>query len=228
MFSSFVALDQVRNYNLENEEIQKVELTDGKATNEQTKVPVLPKADEQELPIKDVIVPTESENVKAVGSSAIATTEGTEEKSTEQKETKVSAYDGKTKLQWPLSGNVILPYSMDSTIYFQTLDQYQCNEGMMIQAAKGAEVKSIAEGTVIKVEKDTKYGTMVIVDIGNKYTVTYGQLQDVNWKKGDLVEKDAIIGKVNQVTEFFTLEGNHLYFEMKKDKKPVDPMLYLM
>ena len=88
-------------------------------------------------------------------------------------------------------------------------------------------MKNIAPGKVVNVDKTSKYGTTVTVDIGNNYQITYGQLKDVNWKKGDLLEADALIGRVAPVTEFFTLEGNHLYFEMKKDKKPVNPMKYL-
>ena len=34
------------------------------------------------------------------------------------------AYDGKQRLPWPVMGNVILPYSMDTTVYYTTLDQY--------------------------------------------------------------------------------------------------------
>ena len=35
---------------------------------------------------------------------------------------------------WPARGNVLLDYSMDSTIYFPTLEQYKCNPGLVIQS----------------------------------------------------------------------------------------------
>ena len=220
---AFATVDQIRTKNLE-EQVQKVELAESNNVAEEHKTPVLVESEEQELPKQ-----AEQNTTSSVGQSAIVMEEKKEpaKEEEEKKETETPAYDGTTKLKWPLSGNVVLPYSMDSTIYFQTLDQYQCNPGMMIQATDGADVKNIAPGKVVNVDKTSKYGTTVTVDIGNNYQITYGQLKDVNWKKGDLLEADALIGRVAPVTEFFTLEGNHLYFEMKKDKKPVNPMKYL-
>ncbi len=226
---AFVTIDQVRNQAMRSS-IEKIELAESNNVTEEHKKPVTTESEEQELS-----QPNESENkqtienANVVGNSAV--TLENEEKTKEEKvvkETKAAiSYDGSTKLKWPLSGNVVLPYSMDSTIYFQTLDQYQCNPGMMIQATEGAEVKNIANGKVTKVDKTTKYGNTITLDIGNGYTVTYGQLQDITWKKGDVLDEEAVVGKVAPSTAFFTLEGNHLYFEMQKDKKPVDPMKYL-
>lgn len=139
----------------------------------------------------------------------------------------VTDYDGKTKMEWPLVGNVILPYSMDTTIYFQTLDQYKCNPGMMIQAAEGAEVSNVFNGKVTSVKKDDKLGNLVTVDIGGGYQVQYGQLEEVKLQKGDSVDTGMIIGKVAAPTDFFAKEGTNLYFALTKDKKPINPMDYL-
>ena len=35
-------------------------------------------------------------------------------------------------LTWPVAGNVILDYSMDSSIYFPTLKQYKYNPALVI------------------------------------------------------------------------------------------------
>jgi hypothetical protein len=40
-----------------------------------------------------------------------------------------AAEDG---ILWPMEGNVILDYSMDSTVYFATLDQYKYNPAVII------------------------------------------------------------------------------------------------
>ena len=37
---------------------------------------------------------------------------------------------------WPVKGDVLLPFSMDKTVYFPTLDQYQYNRGMVIVQTK--------------------------------------------------------------------------------------------
>lgn len=139
---------------------------------------------------------------------------------------KTKAYNGKDKLIWPVSGNVLIPYSMDTTVYFETLDQYQCNPALYIKAETGTEVKASYEGKVTGISKDDRLGNLVTVDMGNGYFATYGQLEDVSLKKGDYVETGSVIGKVAEPTNYFMLEGSHLYVKMTKDKKPVNPTDY--
>lgn len=38
------------------------------------------------------------------------------------------------KLSWPVTGNIVLGYSMDTTTYFPTLDQYKVNPANVIQS----------------------------------------------------------------------------------------------
>ncbi len=158
-------------------------------------------------------------------------TENTKESTTTKEEKKEEAsakvsegYDGKEKLEWPLLGNVIIPYSMDTTVYFETLDQYQCNSGLFIQAAENTKVKTVYSGTVKDITKDDKYGTIVTVDMGGDYTAKYGQIQKVKVKAGDKVEAGETIGYVAKPTKYFTLEGSHLYFEVEKDGKAMNPV----
>ena len=224
---TFVTMDQIQT-NRAQEQAKKVELADSKNVSEEHKSPIATEAE------PEVIQETTEQSVERATEETKQTANVTQNTETDKKEEakqdtteQTMKYDGKTKLKWPISGNVILPFSMDSTIYFQTLDQYQCNPGMMIQASEGTDIKNVIAGTVVKVEKTSKYGTTVTVDIGNGFQITYGQLKDVSWKKGDLLEVDAVIGRVAKVTDFFTLEGNHLYFEMTKNNNPVNPMKYL-
>ena len=139
----------------------------------------------------------------------------------------VMSYNGKDKLLWPVSGNVIIPYSMDTTVYFETLDQYQCNPALYIKAEKGTEVKASCGGTVTHVAENKRYGKQIILDMGKGYKMTYGQLTDIPYKKGDIVEKGSILGKIAEPTDYFTLEGSHLYMEMTLHGKAVNPTEYL-
>lgn len=150
---------------------------------------------------------------------------GTQEKE-ETASMKVRAYNGKDKLMWPVAGNVLIPYSMDTTVYFETLDQYQCNPALYIQSEKGTQVKAVYGGTVTKVEKDDRLGKMMTVDMGNGYLMTYAQLEDLEYKKGDYVSEGSVIGKIAEPTNYYMLEGSHLYVKMTKDKKPVNPTEY--
>ncbi len=135
-----------------------------------------------------------------------------------------AGYDGETKLDWPVTGNVLLPYSMDTTVYFKTLDQYKCNPAVLIEAKQGDSVSSVAAGTVTGKESGGETGTTVSVDLGNGYTAIYGQLDKVTVGVGDRVQERTILGKVAKPSRFYSKEGSHLYFEMQKDGKPVNPM----
>lgn len=136
------------------------------------------------------------------------------------------SYNGEETLPWPVSGNVLIPYSMDTTVYFETLDQYQCNPALYIKADTGTEVKASHGGQVKRVEKNDRYGYLIVVDMGNGYEVSYGQLSDVSYKKGDIIDSGAVIGKIAEPTDYFMLEGAHLYMKMTKDNKPVNPTDY--
>lgn len=137
------------------------------------------------------------------------------------------AYDGKHRLPWPVMGNVILPYSMDTTVYYTTLDQYACNDGLLIGARKGEEVTAVADGRIVNVAQSDRYGTMVTLLIGDNYEVFYGQMENVKHEIGDEVKEGDVLGLVAEPTRSFVLEGPHLYFKMTYQGEPVNPVDYL-
>ena len=49
-----------------------------------------------------------------------------------------------SKMIWPVSGTVLMNYSMDKTVYFATLDQYKYNPALVISGAEGDQVKRSA------------------------------------------------------------------------------------
>jgi len=140
---------------------------------------------------------------------------------------KAAGYNGKDKFAWPVTGNVIIPYSMDTTVYFETLDQYQCNPALYIKGDQGTEVKAVFGGTVSNVAKNSRYGSQITIDMGNGYKMLYGQLEEIPYKKGDVVEKGSVIGKIAEPTEYYSLEGSHLYMKMTFQGKAVNPTDYL-
>lgn len=130
-------------------------------------------------------------------------------------------------ITWPINGEVILPYSMETTVYFKTLAQYQCNPGMLIAAGNGTTVKNAFLGKVTKVTSDNTYGNMVTLYIGNDYSIVYGQLDTIYVKEGDYVKAGESIGTIGNPTDSFQEEGSHLYFQMLEGKKTVDPMMFI-
>ena len=130
-------------------------------------------------------------------------------------------------ITWPVKGEVILPFSMETTVYFKTLDQYQCNPGMLIAAGSGSTVKNAYLGKVTKVTSDDVYGNLVTVYIGNDYSLVYGQLDTIYVKEGDYVKAGESIGTIGKPTDSFLEEGSHLFFEMLQKDTPVDPVLFI-
>lgn len=139
----------------------------------------------------------------------------------------ILSYDGSQVLAWPLVGNILLPYSMNQTIYFKTLNCYRCNPGIMIEGSEDTPVYAVYDAIVLSVEESKEFGTTVILDLGNGFHATYGQLKNVAVKAGDRVDKAQPIGEVAKASSYYSEEGNHLYFAMTKDDEPIDPTYYM-
>ncbi len=136
-------------------------------------------------------------------------------------------FNSEKTITWPINGEVILPYSMETTVYFKTLDQYKCNPGMLIQAGVGDTVQNAYLGQVTSVTSDDTYGNMVTLYIGNDYSIVYGQLDAVYVKEGDFVKAGETIGTIGNPTDSFTEEGSHLFFQMNTGEEVIDPMLFI-
>lgn len=136
-------------------------------------------------------------------------------------------YEAEDRLSWPVSGNVVLDFSMDRTIYFPTLKQYKYNPAIVISNEAGTAVEAAADGKVMSVEVNEETGTTVTMDMGNGYTAVYGQLKEVPVKEGNVVYRHELIGYISEPTKYYSIEGSNLYFEVQKDGVPVDPLDYL-
>lgn len=131
------------------------------------------------------------------------------------------------RLDWPVSGDVILNYSMDQSVYFATLDQYKYNPALVIQSDVNTKVLAAADGQVLSVETTPETGETVAVDIGGGYQLVYGQLKEIQFAVGDRVSRGDLLGFVSEPTKYYSVEGSNLYFQMLKDGEPVNPMDYL-
>ena len=159
-----------------------------------------------------------AEGADGVGGSGIQTTAGSGHNIN---------FNESSQLLWPVDGTVIMSYSMDKTVYFSTLDQYKYNPAMIISGAEGDQVISAAPGIVKSIDVTAQTGTTVNVDLGNGYELFYGQLKEVPVKVGDYVEAKTILGYVSQPTKYYSVEGCNVYFEMRKDGQPVNPVEYM-
>lgn len=147
---------------------------------------------------------------------------------TVEKELHFAESDG---LLRPIEGEVLLPFSMDSGIYFSTTRDFRYNPALMLVAQEGMEVLACAEGKVVNIYDDAITGQTVVMDLGDGYQLTYGQLKDINVSVGSYVNEGEIIGAVAAPTRRFCEEGTNLYLKLtfmddaEADAKPtaVDP-----
>jgi len=177
----------------------------------------------------DTIADTEDTTKKDLTSGAA---EPAKEVAVETTGSKLSAldklsFDRDEGLAWPVSGNVIMNYSMDRTVYFATLMQYKCNPAIIIDAEVGTEVKAAADGVVTKIANNEETGLTVTMEIGDGYSVVYGQLDNVSLEVGDFVSQGEVIGTIAKPTKYYTVEGSNLYFQVLEDGKTINPMLLL-
>ncbi len=134
--------------------------------------------------------------------------------------------EGQTMV-WPVKGNVIQYYSMDTTVYFPTLEQYKCSPAIEIQSEVGMPVVSPADAKVIKLGEDVRIGRYVELDLGGGYRLILGQLTDLQVNEGDYVARGTQIAAVAAPTRYYVVEGDNLYFQMYRGEDTVDPLDYL-
>ncbi len=130
-------------------------------------------------------------------------------------------------LTWPVQGEVLMEYSMDSPVYFQTLAHYGYSEGMVIQAEQGMPVYASADGVVKSIAYTDEYGWTVTEDMGDGYEAVYGQLTAINVAEGDHIATGAIIAEVAAPSRNYSVEGDNVYFALKNNGTGVDPLNYL-
>jgi septal ring factor EnvC (AmiA/AmiB activator) len=95
--------------------------------------------------------------------------------------------------------------------------------GIELSLPEGHPVHAIHEGTVAFADTFSGYGNLVIVDHGDRAYSLYGHLSSVSVKKGDRVDASSTVGLAGR-----NPSGNpSLYFELRVDGKPVDPVQWL-
>ncbi len=127
-------------------------------------------------------------------------------------------------LVWPIVGDVLINYSMDKTIYFPTLNQYKYNPAIELAATQEEQICAAADVRVTSVSYDPGTGNTVVMELGNGYELTYGQLENITVSEGSYVNVGDGIGTVATPTKYYSMEGTNVYFKLTKDGEPVNPL----
>ena len=98
---------------------------------------------------------------------------------------------------------------------------YTVNNGLKIEAAPGTPVRAVFQGTVLFAQWFKGYGNLIILDHGNRVFSLYGNLKQSSVAVGDRIATGQPIAGVAESEE---AEGGYLYFEIRRNGKPIDPM----
>ena len=97
-------------------------------------------------------------------------------------------------------------------------------KGLFIRAAEGTAVKAIAAGRVVFSEWLRGFGNLIIVDHGEGYMSLYSNNESLYKQVGDRVQPgDAIATVGNSGGQ----PDTGLYFEMRHQSRPVNPLLWV-
>jgi septal ring factor EnvC (AmiA/AmiB activator) len=94
-------------------------------------------------------------------------------------------------------------------------------KGIDIEAPYGEQIRAVEGGRVIFADRFPGYGKMMVVDHGDRYYTVYAHLSELLKKNGETVRKGEPIALVGDSD---SLAGARLYFEIRKDGKPLDPV----
>ncbi len=121
-------------------------------------------------------------------------------------------------LDWPVDGRIVVAFG--SPRAGSGVEQ----NGLEIGAIEGASVRAVHGGTVAYADTFTGYGYLVILDHGDNAFSLYGYLGSLSVQKGDRVETHTVLGAAGRPPAG---GAARLYFEIRVDGRPVDPVQWL-
>jgi septal ring factor EnvC (AmiA/AmiB activator) len=122
------------------------------------------------------------------------------------------------KLEYPVRGAVMGGFGKTRHPEFSA---ELFRKGIDIDAPLGEEVRAVEGGRVVFADRFSGYGKMMIIDHGQRFYTIYAHLSDVFKRAGEAVRRGEPIALVGDSD---SLAGARLYFEIRRDGKPLDPL----
>jgi lipoprotein NlpD len=123
---------------------------------------------------------------------------------------------GDLDLIWPVRGKLSSRFGWRNG---------RSHDGIDIPAKSGTPIIAAAAGRVIHSGRGLgDYGRVVIVKHEGYYSTVYAHNRRNRVSKGDFVERGEVIGEVGSSGN---ASGSHVHFEVRRNRKPLDPLLFL-
>jgi murein DD-endopeptidase MepM/ murein hydrolase activator NlpD len=121
------------------------------------------------------------------------------------------------RFAWPVQGAIIGRFGSQGG--------GRVNDGLNIAVASKTPVLAAASGTVVYSGNEIGvFGGLVLVDHGGGWITAYGHLGSLNVTKGDRVAAGQVLGGVGETGY---VSQPQLHFEIRKDRKPLNPLTHL-
>jgi septal ring factor EnvC (AmiA/AmiB activator) len=120
-------------------------------------------------------------------------------------------------LPWPVNGAVRRRFAPATGL------RGGASNGIEIAADEASPAHAVHDGVVAFADTFAGFGNLVIVDHGSQAFSLYGYLQEIAVKKGTRIERGQTLGSVG----LSPAGPAGLYFELRVDGQPVDPLQWL-
>ncbi|MCJ7523904.1 MAG: peptidoglycan DD-metalloendopeptidase family protein [Candidatus Aminicenantes bacterium] len=127
----------------------------------------------------------------------------------------------KGQLAWPLPGSIISSFGKKKSANFNT---YTMNNGIEIKPVLSDEIKAIGGGEIIFCDYFKGYGNLLIIQHAGNFHTLYGHCDSFKRKLGEQVQVGEVIALAGNSGSIY---GKSLYFEIRQNLKPLDPLLWL-
>lgn len=119
------------------------------------------------------------------------------------------------------------PYWLTSTYGYRNdpfTGKRTAHHGIDLAGPNGLDIHCTGAGKVILARMNRHgYGKEVVVDHGFGYTSRYAHLQDISVKKGQKLKRGEVVGTLGSTGRS---TGPHLHYEIRKDKRAVNPFYF--
>jgi lipoprotein NlpD len=116
--------------------------------------------------------------------------------------------------RWPVKGKVVKTFNAKDT----------ARKGIKIAGNRGQTVKAAAKGKVVYSGNGLiSYGNLIIIKHSNAFLSAYAYNKKLLVKEGDQVKSGQAIARMGTVDK----GRAQLHFEIRKNGKPVNPLIYL-
>ncbi|MGE0081284.1 MAG: peptidoglycan DD-metalloendopeptidase family protein [Thiohalomonadaceae bacterium] len=115
--------------------------------------------------------------------------------------------------QWPTEGKIVARFAAGKG-----------RKGIDVSGRLGQPVRAAADGEVVYSGNGLiGYGNLVIVKHDDVFLSAYGHNRRLLVKEGDKIKQGSTLGEMGQGSNGVPI----LHFEIRKNGKPIDPLLYL-